>query len=86
MVEGILRQRLQNNRPKLESLENKLHASLDKTLISLESLRLIEKYLQNFCNKYPPQRIPDWENPTDTNYEYHGYEYDDYGVWKHDMG
>jgi hypothetical protein len=83
VVAIILKQHLQNNLPVLEILEKKLHTSLNKAPLSLGSLRLIEKYLQGFCKKYPPERIPDWENPTDANDEYHGYNHDDYQTWKH---
>ena len=86
IVETLLKKRCQTHHPRLDGLERNLHASLDKTLISLESLRLIEKYLQNFCHKYPPLRIPDWENLIDADYEHHGGDYDDCETWKHDMG
>lgn len=84
VVEEILKHRLRAHRPRLEDLEKKLHAALENSLISVESLRLVRMYFQSFCKKYPPHRMPDWERPVDDD-EYQHSSYDDFECWQHDL-
>lgn len=87
-VERILREQSREYiDTQLSRTEHKLRASLEKSHILIESLRLVEEYLQNFCKKYPPKRIPNWEMSADDLYYTDDYDNsDEYAVWKHDLG
>lgn len=44
-----------------ETLEETLKKSLKNNQVSEELLETVFQYIELFCAKYPPQKIPDWD-------------------------
>lgn len=70
VVDEIIGKTPEQDIPILQKIESRLCRSLKRDKISLKTLHLSFKYLEIFCKKFPPRKMPNSTHPEDDEMMY----------------
>lgn len=70
VVDEIIDKTPEQDIPILQKIESRLCRSLKRDKISLKTLHLSFKYLEIFCKKFPPRKMPNSTHPEDDEMMY----------------